>query len=104
MERWMVIKFVKGDGIAGLVLRAINIIAGLIIGVFQKGMTADQAMKTYAIVMIGDGFVSMLPSLLISVPAGVIATRVSSSDVKPLGNDIAQQLLLRRCRRSFPDS
>ncbi|MDR2807201.1 MAG: type III secretion system export apparatus subunit SctV [Puniceicoccales bacterium] len=88
-------KFVKGDTIAGLIMTAINIIAGLIIGVFQKGMTADKAIQTYAILTIGDGLVSTLPSLLISITAGVIVTRVSSSDAKPLGNDIGTQLLSR---------
>jgi type III secretion protein V len=88
-------KFVKGDTIAGLIMTAINIIAGLIIGVFQKGMTADKAIATYAILTIGDGLVSTLPSLLISITAGVIVTRVSSSDAKPLGNDIGAQLLSR---------
>jgi type III secretion protein V len=88
-------KFVKGDTIAGLIMTAINIIAGLVIGVFQKGMTPDKAIKTYAILTIGDGLVSTLPSLLISITAGVIVTRVSSSDAKPLGNDIGKQLLSR---------
>ncbi|MDR0590778.1 MAG: type III secretion system export apparatus subunit SctV [Puniceicoccales bacterium] len=88
-------KFVKGDTIAGLITTAINIIAGLIIGVFQKGMSADKAITTYAILTIGDGLVSILPSLLISITAGVIVTRVSSSDAKPLGNDIGVQLLSR---------
>jgi type III secretion protein V len=86
-------KFVKGDTIASLIMTVINIVAGLIIGVFQKGMTADKAIQTYAILTIGDGLVSTLPSLLISITAGVIVTRVSSSDAKPLGNDIGQQLL-----------
>ncbi|MDR1435142.1 MAG: type III secretion system export apparatus subunit SctV [Puniceicoccales bacterium] len=88
-------KFVKGDTIAGLIMTAINIIAGLIIGVLQKGMEVDKAIKTYAILTIGDGLVSTLPSLLISITAGVIVTRVSSSDAKPLGNDIGAQLLAR---------
>ncbi|MDR3317194.1 MAG: type III secretion system export apparatus subunit SctV [Puniceicoccales bacterium] len=88
-------KFVKGDTIAGLIMTAINIIAGLVIGVFQKGMSADKAITTYAILTIGDGLVSTLPSLLISITAGVIVTRVSSSDAKPLGNDIGAQLLSR---------
>ncbi|MDR0418481.1 MAG: type III secretion system export apparatus subunit SctV [Puniceicoccales bacterium] len=88
-------KFVKGDTIASLIMTAINIIAGLVIGVFQKGMSVDKAIKTYAILTIGDGLVSTLPSLLISITAGVIVTRVSSSDAKPLGNDIGKQLLSR---------
>lgn len=88
-------KFVKGDTIAGLIMTAINIVAGLIIGVFQKGMEPAKAIQTYAILTIGDGLVSTLPSLLISITAGVIVTRVSSSDAKPLGADIGKQLLSR---------
>lgn len=88
-------KFVKGDTIASLITTAINIIAGLIIGVFQKGMEAGKAITTYGILTIGDGLVSILPSLLISITAGVIVTRVSSSDAKPLGSDIGKQLLSR---------
>jgi type III secretion protein V len=86
-------KFVKGDTLAGLIMTAINIVAGLIIGVFQKGMSVDKAITTYAILTIGDGLISTIPSLLISITAGVIVTRVSSSDAKPLGNDIGKQLL-----------
>ena len=88
-------KFVKGDTIASLIMTVINILAGLVIGIFQKGMEPAKAIQTYAILTIGDGLVSTLPSLLISITSGVIVTRVSSDDAKPLGNDIGSQLLSR---------
>ena len=85
-------KFVKGDAIAGLVITAINIIAGLIIGIMQKGMTAEKAIKVYSILTIGDGLVSQIPALLISLTAGVIVTRVSGDASKALGQDITKQI------------
>ena len=88
-------KFVKGDTIASLIMTVINILAGLVIGIFQKGMEPAKAIQTYAILTIGDGLVSTLPSLLISITSGVIVTRVSSDDARPLGNDIGSQLLSR---------
>ncbi|MBI2567980.1 MAG: type III secretion system export apparatus subunit SctV [Candidatus Schekmanbacteria bacterium] len=87
-------KFVKGDAIAGIIMTAINIIGGLIIGVMMKGMTAGEAAKTYSILTIGDGLVSQIPSLLISVSAGFIVTRVASEDEgSHLGKDIGTQIL-----------
>ncbi|MDE6431950.1 MAG: type III secretion system export apparatus subunit SctV [Opitutales bacterium] len=85
-------KFVKGDAIAGLIITTINIIAGLIIGVVQKGMTVDKALKVYSILTIGDGLVSQIPALLISITAGVIVTRVASDDATALGSDICNQV------------
>jgi len=87
-------KFVKGDAIAGLIITAINIIGGLIIGVLQKGMPLPKAVQTYSILTIGDGLVSQIPALLISITSGVVVTRVSSGEEEAnLGRDIGQQLL-----------
>lgn len=86
-------KFVKGDAIAGLIITAINIIAGMAIGVLMKGMLVSKAVKTYSILTVGDGLVSQIPALLISITAGIIVTRVSSEDNKPLGTDIGTQML-----------
>lgn len=86
-------KFVKGDAIASLIITAINIIAGLIIGVSQKGMTLDKAVKVYSILTIGDGLVSQIPALVISITAGIIVTRVNSSDNTPLGSEIFNQII-----------
>jgi type III secretion protein V len=89
-------KFVKGDAIAGLIITAIDIVAGLLIGIFQKNMEAAKALQVYSILTIGDGLVSQIPALLISITSGVMVTRVGSSDdANPLGNDIGSQVLGR---------
>ncbi|MDR0693541.1 MAG: type III secretion system export apparatus subunit SctV [Puniceicoccales bacterium] len=85
-------KFVKGDAIAGLIITTINIIAGLIIGITQKGMDASKALKTYSILTIGDGLVSQIPALLIAITSGVIVTRVASDASSALGQDIGKQI------------
>ncbi|GAB4273200.1 MAG: SctV family type III secretion system export apparatus subunit BcrD [Opitutales bacterium] len=86
-------KFVKGDAIAGLIIVAINILAGLAIGMLQKGMSLDKAVTTYSILTIGDGLITQIPALIISITAGVIVTRVSSDEEIPLGGEIGQQVL-----------
>ena len=86
-------KFVKGDAIAGLIITAINIIAGIIIGVTQKNMELGKAVTTYSILTIGDGLVSQIPSLLIAITAGIIVTKVGSADGTVLGRDIGSQVL-----------
>lgn len=87
-------KFVKGDVIAGMIIAFVNIIGGLIIGVAMHGMTLGQAAKVYTLLSIGDGLVSQIPSLLISLTSGIVTTRVSSErrDAN-LGKEIAGQLL-----------
>lgn len=87
-------KFVKGDVIAGIVIAVINIVGGLIIGVAMRGMPAMQAAKTYSLLSIGGGLVTQIPSLLISLTAGIITTRVSSENKNAnLGKDISMQIL-----------
>ncbi len=88
-------KFVKGDAIAGMVIAVINIVGGLVIGMFMHGMSAGQAAQIYTILSIGDGLVSQIPALLISITAGLVTTRVSSNDKKDtnLGEEISSQLL-----------
>ena len=87
-------KFVKGDVIASIIIFALNIIAGMIIGVTQKDMSLQEAIETYSILSIGDGLVSIIPALLMSVCAGLIVTRVSSGEENSnLGRDIATQVL-----------
>jgi len=87
-------KFVKGDSIAGLIITAINIIAGIIIGTSMLEMTAADALRVFAILTIGDGLVSQIPALLIAITAGLIVTRVASEEENQhLGKDIAMQLL-----------
>jgi type III secretion protein V len=87
-------KFVKGDAIAGIIITVINIVGGLIIGVAMNGMSALEAVQTYSILTIGDGLVSQIPALLISISAGMVVTRVASEDESTnLGKDIAGQIL-----------
>ncbi len=71
-------KFVKGDAIAGLIIVIVNLFGGLAIGVFQRGLTFSEAMRTYSLLTVGDGLVSQVPALLISVATGLIVTRASS--------------------------
>ncbi len=87
-------KFVKGDAIAGIIITIINIIGGLSIGVLQRGMEAGKAAQTYSLLTIGDGLVSQIPALLISVAAGIVVTRVASEEAEShLGKDIGTQVL-----------
>lgn len=71
-------KFVKGDAIAGIIITAINIMGGLIIGVLMRGEEIMQALNTYTILTVGDGLVSQIPALLISTATGIIVTRAAS--------------------------
>ncbi|RMH58455.1 MAG: flagellar biosynthesis protein FlhA [Candidatus Hydrogenedentota bacterium] len=86
-------KFVQGDVIAGLVITAINIIGGLSIGVLMKGEPVVEAASTYTLLTIGDGLVSQIPSLLISMSTGLIVTRAASED--NLGVDVISQLTMQ---------
>ena len=87
-------KFVKGDSIAGLIITAINIVAGVIIGATMMNMSAGEALSLFAILTIGDGLVSQIPALLISITAGLVVTRVASEEENAhLGRDISFQLL-----------
>jgi flagellar biosynthesis protein FlhA len=72
-------KFVRGDAIAGLLITAINIIGGLIIGVVQYDMTIGEAAKVFTILTIGDGLVAQIPALIVSTSAGIIITRAAES-------------------------
>ncbi|MCX8579712.1 flagellar biosynthesis protein FlhA [Gilliamella sp. B2717] len=80
-------KFVRGDAIAGLLIMAITIIGGLLVGVVQHGMALADASQTYVLLTIGDGLVAQIPSLIISTAAGVIVTRVTSQE------NISEQML-----------
>ncbi len=86
-------KFVKGDVIAGLVITLVNLVGGTAVGVLQNGQTASEALSTYALISIGDGLVSQIPSLCIAVAAGLVVTRVGSEkeESASLGLDIGTQ-------------
>lgn len=71
-------KFVKGDAVAGLIIAAVNIIGGFIIGMAQRGMEFTDAIQSYTILTIGDGLVSQIPALIISTAAGLVVTRSAS--------------------------
>lgn len=83
-------KFVKGDATAGLIITAINIIGGIIIGVLQKDMSIVDAAQTYVRLTVGDGLVSQIPALLISTAAGILVT--TSGSKENLGNTLTKQL------------
>jgi flagellar biosynthesis protein FlhA len=85
-------KFVRGDAIAGLIITAINILGGLVIGTLQKGMPVGEAATTYTILTIGDGLVSQIPALLISTAAGIVVSRAGTDS--DIGKDISRQVLL----------
>ena len=82
-------KFVKGDAIAGIIITFINIGAGFVIGVLQKGMPVAEAAKNYTILTVGDGLVGQVPALIISTAAGLLVTR--SSGDNNFGADIKIQ-------------
>jgi len=77
-------KFVRGDAVAGLIITVINLIAGLIIGVMQHGMPVSDAMSVFSLLTVGDGLVSQIPALVISIAAGIIITRASSNTALPI--------------------
>lgn len=77
-------KFVKGDAIAGLLINAINILGGIIIGVVQRNLEITSALQTYTVLTIGDGLVSQIPALLIATSAGIVVTRSASGDALDL--------------------
>ena len=84
-------RFVQGDAVAGLVITSINIFGGLLMGVIHGNGFAE-TVETYTRLTVGDGLVSQIPSLLISICAGIIVTRVSSGENTTLGSDLAAQL------------
>ncbi len=71
-------KFVKGDAIVGLIVTVVNLVAGLCIGILRFDMSPAEAAETFAILTIGDGLVSQIPSLLIALASGILTTRVAS--------------------------
>ncbi|MCU1748801.1 EscV/YscV/HrcV family type III secretion system export apparatus protein [Pseudomonas sp. 6D_7.1_Bac1] len=85
-------KFVKGDAIAGIIIILVNILGGTAVGVFVHEMSASTAMSTYAILSIGDGLISQIPALLISITAGIIVTRVPGEQRKNLASDLSEQI------------
>ena len=83
-------KFVKGDAVAGLLIVLLNLVAGLAIGIFEHGMPTALAFETYAILTVGDGLVSQIPAVIVSISAALLLTRGSSSDTA--NNAVLEQL------------
>jgi flagellar biosynthesis protein FlhA len=86
-------RFSQRDSMATILITAINIIAGFLIGVFQLGIPFEEALKTYTVLTVGDGLVTLIPSLLVSVAGGMVVTRTGSE--ASLGTQLSQQLLMR---------
>ena len=87
-------KFVKGDAIAGILILAINIIGGLIVGLAQHDLSLESAGKSYVLLSIGDGLVAQIPSLLLAIATAIIVTRVSSTH--DMASHIGKQISLSR--------
>ncbi|MBD8062691.1 flagellar biosynthesis protein FlhA [Oceanitalea stevensii] len=71
-------KFVKGDAIAGIITTVINLVGGFVIGMVELGMTAGEAIETYSLLTVGDGLVTQIPAILMSVATGLVVTRATS--------------------------
>ena len=84
-------KFVRGDAIAALIMIAINLVGGLLIGVIQNGLDIQSAVSRYSLLTVGDGLVSQIPAMLVSTATGILVTR-SSSTGATLGGDVLRQL------------
>ena len=87
-------KFVKGDAMAALIITAINLIGGIVVGMLQHNLGFSEATHQYSLLTVGDGLAAQIPALLISVATGIIVTRAASD--RDLGSDIAGQILSQR--------
>ena len=86
-------KFVRGDAIAGLIITAINIVGGLIVGTMSRGLDLSAAFATYTILTVGDGLVTQIPSIVVSTASGLLVTKTTSDE--SLGKEMSEQLLAR---------
>src|SRR5262249_7083949 len=87
-------KFVKGDAMAAVLITAINLLGGIVIGVMQQHMSFSDATHHFSLLTVGDGLAAQIPALLISVATGIIVTRAASE--RDLGSDIAGQIIGQR--------
>jgi flagellar biosynthesis protein FlhA len=87
------IRFTQRDALAAILITAVNIVAGLIIGVLQRGMELSEAAQTFTILTVGEGLVTAIPALLVSMSGGLITTRAAATG--ELGEEVATQLLTR---------
>ena len=86
-------KYVKGDAVAGIMITLINVIGGLIIGVIQHDLSFGEAAEVYTLLAIGDGLVAQIPSLIISIAAGMVVSRVANED--DISSQVTNQLFAR---------
>jgi flagellar biosynthesis protein FlhA len=84
-------KFVRGDAMAGVLITAINLVGGFVIGILQMGLSPEDSVQRFSLLSVGDGLVSQIPALLISAAAGILVTRSGSE--AGLGEDFMRQLL-----------
>jgi len=85
-------KFVRGDAVAGIFITAVNVVGGILIGYFQRDLLISDALQTYTVLSIGDGLVSQIPAIIVSIAAGILVTR--SSDEANLGEFVGRQLTI----------
>src|SRR4029077_2829505 len=83
-------KFVKGDAMAAVLITAINLVGGIVVGVVQQGRPFNEAIQHFSLLSVGDGLAAQIPALLISVATGIIVTRSASKS--DLGSDVARQI------------
>ena len=86
-------KFVRGDAVAGIIILVVNMVGGVVIGVFQHDLKVLDALQVFAIMTIGDGIVAQIPSLMLSMAAGLLVTRVHDEDSQPLHHQLGSQLM-----------
>jgi type III secretion protein V len=88
-------KFVKGDAVASMVIAFVNIVAGIAIGMAMNGLPVSDALSTYTVLTVGDGMVSQIPSLFVSIAAGIVITRVGADDGQGgnLGRQVMRQVM-----------
>jgi flagellar biosynthesis protein FlhA len=87
-------KFVKGDAMAAVIITAINLVGGIVVGMLQHHLSFGEATHQFSLLTVGDGLAAQIPALLISVATGIIVTRAASD--RDLGSDIANQILRQR--------
>ncbi len=83
-------KFVRGDAIAAIIITLINLLGGFAVGILQQHLTPSQAVHTYSLLSVGDGLVSQIPALLLSISTGIMVTRATTED--DFGTDVLTQL------------
>ncbi|WP_306396823.1 flagellar biosynthesis protein FlhA [Telluria beijingensis] len=86
-------KYVKGDAVAGIMITVINVVAGLIVGVVMHDLAVGEATKIYTLLAIGDGLVAQIPSLIISIAAGMVVSRVANDE--DVSSQLTNQLMAR---------